>query len=170
MATRKAIAKREWTAGGTEVEEEQATGFRYTLLGNGGKPFEYTYGENADSDRMLAIFGGLTLCGNVVSGAKDDEDEMDAVRARFENLKQGIWVQREGGFGPRYDSNVLAQVAAELKGGSPDDYLRKIDTEVEIGGKKVKWQHAVMRIPQFKDRYYQLKPAKAAEAPSIDQI
>lgn len=78
--------------------------------------FTYTFGQNADADRMLAIFGAKTLATNESSAARNRKDEpadaaaqMDAVAERFALLGTGKWVDRtREGVGAKVDKDALA--------------------------------------------------------------
>lgn len=167
------IAIRQWIdANGAEVElEEQATGLRYALLADPANAVIYQVGTNPHLDRMGAIFGLLTLAGNVVSSTKENEDEIEKVKARFDLIASGTWVDRDGtGGGPRYDYAILAESIAAVKGGDPADYLAKMDSTVLIDGSNVRYPTAAMRRPEVKNEYEKRKPAKAAVAPDLDVL
>ena len=109
-------------AQGNVVEaEEDAHGIRYTLLAN-GQSFDYMYGKNAESDRMLALFGAKTLCTNETSAARNNvkgaaspDEQMDAVRDRFSLLDSGKWVDRSReGVGAKVDLDALAEAICRV--------------------------------------------------------
>src|SRR6266566_5542702 len=188
MSPRQAVSTREWIdATGTEVSEEQATGFRYTLLDQKQAPIVVQLAELPQAARdMLAIRGGATLCGNIVSGAKTQEgDPLDLIRARFALLKgettgEPTWVSREGAVGPRYDLDVLAQAIASVAGNGADPaaFRAKMgaagDAEISYtdpdSGRtlKAKYVVAAMRRDDVSKAYYALKPQKRAAAPALD--
>lgn len=136
-------------------EEAKATGLRYTHLATARKikpdfnpetdtpdasaVFTYQFGNPGSIETMLAIFGGLTLAGNVVNtatnGPKGDPaaDVIPMIAERFKELENGVWADRAAGVGGvRYDKDILASVIAKLKGevdASP--YLAKMATKVD---------------------------------------
>lgn len=100
---RQKVAKHELldNQGNVVENEEEATGARYTLIANGGT-VEYQYGQNADVDRMLAIFGAKTLMTNESSQARNNpkgdqgpDAQIAAVKERFEFMtRESKWLDR----------------------------------------------------------------------------
>jgi hypothetical protein len=88
---------------------------------------------------MLAIFGGLTLAGNVVNtatnGPKGDKslNPIPLVAERFAEIENGTWAEGGGaGGGVRYDKAELAKAIAQAKGEQdPAPYLAKMETKVD---------------------------------------
>lgn len=113
------VAKHELLdASGAVVDnEEEATGIRYTLLGN-GQSFDVQLGMTpGERNTMLAIFGAKTLATNETSAARNNskgaatwDEQMDAVRERFALLESGKWVDRtREGVGAKVDPDALAE-------------------------------------------------------------
>lgn len=136
-------------------EEGKATGFRYTHLATAkrlipafnpetdkapdGSFFEYQFGDPGSVETMLAIFGGLTLAGNVVNtatnGPKGDPaaDVIPMIAERFKELEAGQWADRATGIGGvRYNKEELAKAIATAKGETnPAPYLAKMENKVD---------------------------------------
>jgi hypothetical protein len=171
------IASREWIdrSGNVVEDEAEATGFKYTLLADPSRPFVYQADAKlgaGETDTMLACFGGLTLAGNIVNSTKAGEDPIQNIKDRFDLLDTGVWVNREGGFGPRYDHQLLAECIAEVKGHKHlhADYKAKMDTSVLIEGKQVRYPTAAMRNKDVAKLYESRKPKKEVAAPSLDSL
>jgi hypothetical protein len=158
---RQAAAIRDWIdENGNPVEsgdEAKATGLRYVHLPTARRldpKFDpETSDPHADAvfdvqfdsavqgqiEGMLAIFGGLTLAGNIVNtavnGPKGDPNvnPIPLIRERFEELAKGIWADRATGVGGvRYDRDMLAKAIATAKGETdPTPYLGKMDSKVD---------------------------------------
>ncbi len=154
-----AVAVRDWIDENgkplTSGEEKQAVGFRYIHLPTAknlkpdynpesdsppaGSFFDYVCGEAGQAATMLAIFGGLTLAGNVVNsatnGPKGDPNAavIPLIEARFKEIEDGTWADRASGVGGvRYDKDKLAAAIANAKGESdPAPYLAKMDQKVD---------------------------------------
>lgn len=127
-------------ADGTAVEDEEvAHGITYKIVRDKATgeavdlpAFTYTYGQNADADRMLALFGAKTLATNESSAARQSKEgdssasgQMDAVRERFALLGTGKWVDRtRDGVGAKIDKDALAGaiVAVATAAGKTVDY------------------------------------------------
>lgn len=155
---RAAVAVRDWIdAAGNPVEsgkESTATGFRYIHLPTAKRinpaynpetdaaPAEASF-EMATMDEntrtMCAIFGALTLVGNIVNtqvnGPKGDPNAnpIPEAVARFAEISKGEWSDRSTGVGGvRYDRDKLAAAIAQAKGESdPAPYLAKMDGKVD---------------------------------------
>jgi hypothetical protein len=163
---KQAIAVRDWIdengkplVGG---QEAKAVGFRYIHLPTAkrlnpnynpesdgapdGSYFDWVCGDAGEPATMLAIFGGLTLAGNVVNtvtnGPKGDPnaDVIGAISDRFKELEKGVWAERSDGVGGlRYDKDKLAAAIAQAqaKAGAtgakadPATYLAKMDQKVD---------------------------------------
>lgn len=120
---RKKVAKHELldAAGAVIESEEAATGIRYTLLAN-SQTFDWQYGKNPDADRMLAVFGAKTLATNETSQARNNakgeasaDEQIAAVRDRFELLASGKWVDRtREGVGAKIDKDALAEAICRV--------------------------------------------------------
>lgn len=157
--SREAVAVRDWIdENGKPLntgDEKQAVGFRYIHLPTAkrlnpaynpetdgapdGSYYDHICGDAGHANTMLAIFGGLTLAGNIVNsitnGAKGDPnaDVISAIKARFEEIESGTWADRASGVGGvRYDKEKLAAAIAQAKGESdPAPYLGKMDNKVD---------------------------------------
>jgi hypothetical protein len=158
-AKREAIAVRDWIdengkplVGG---QEAQAVGFRYIHLPTAkklnpaynpetdgaptGSFFDYVCGNVGEAGTMLAIFGGLTLAGNIVNsatnGAKGDPNvnPIPLIEERFKEIDSGVWADRATGVGGvRYDKEKLAAAISQAKGETdPAPYLAKMDNKVD---------------------------------------
>lgn len=154
-----AVAMRDWIDDtGKPVgagDENKATGFRYTHLPTALRlnpafnpesdappaeaTFDIQFGHPGEIETMLAIFGGLTLAGNVVNtavnGPKGDAsiNPIPLIAARFAELEKGVWADRAAGVGGvRYDADKLAQAIATAKGETdPAPYLAKMATKLD---------------------------------------
>jgi hypothetical protein len=154
-----ATAVRDWiNPAGQPVDagdEKSATGLRYIHLATAkrikadynpetdqppvGSMFEHQFGNPGTIETMLAIFGGLTLAGNVVNtatnGPKGDPaaDVIPMIAERFAELATGVWADRASGVGGvRYDKDLLSQTIATLKGETdPAPYLAKMAHKVD---------------------------------------
>src|SRR5215472_16776484 len=106
-----------------------------------GSAFDYMF-SNEVSTKMLAAFGAQTLAGNVVNtitnGPKGDKsiNPIDSIEERFADIDNGIWADREGGVGVRYDKDklILAVLAAK-KLPDTDEHraplVAKLETKVD---------------------------------------
>lgn len=158
-AKKEQVAIRDWmNLAGQPLEggkEGEAVGFRYIHLATAksllatynpetdqppaGSFFEAVCGEAGKRDTMLAIFGGLTLAGNVVNtahnGPKGDPsiNPIPLIAERFKELEAGVWADRASGVGGvRYDKEKLSAAIAQAKGESdPAPYLAKMETKVD---------------------------------------
>ena len=135
-------ARRDWIdAQGNPVdagEESKAVGFRYTHIPTALRA-DSTFDPETDAapqesifelanipeptKTMLAIFGGLTLAGNIVSTATNPKSKGDPdanpipdLVSRFEEMANGVWSGERGAGGPRYNPEALAQAIAKVKG------------------------------------------------------
>lgn len=156
-APREAVAIRDWIdAEGKPIvagEESKAVGFRYIHLPS-AKRANPAYNPETDAapagtffevnptgatQLMCAIFGGLTLAGNIVNtatnGPKGDKalNPIDLIAARFAEMENGVWAEAGGaGGGVRYDKDLLSQAIASAKGEKdPAPYLAKMDNKVD---------------------------------------
>lgn len=179
--TRKAL--RDWIdQSGNPIaagDEAKATGFRYVHL-----PTTYRLKPDFDSESdtpiaeatfelnnlpeptktMLAIFGGLTLAGNIVSTATNPKSKGDPdanpipdVLARFEEMANGVWSQGGGAGGVRFDKTKLAQAIAAAKGEKDHNpYLAKLESgeKIKVKGKaEISYGAYAMRNPEVKKHY-----------------
>lgn len=154
-----AVAVRDWIdENGNPLasgEESKATGFSYTHLPTARKinpafnpetdkadpsaVFAFQFGDPGSATTMCAIFGGLTLAGNVVNtavnGPKGDPtvNPIPLIAERFAELDKGQWADRATGVGGvRYDKDKLALAIATAKGQTdPAPYLAKMDNKVD---------------------------------------
>ena len=185
--TRVAIAIRDWIdAQGNPVEtgkEANAVGFRYTHIPT-AKRLKPDYNPETDeapdgaafefdcqNQTMLAIFGGLTLAGNVVNtwvrGPKADPDNvMKYVEERFADIKNGVWTDREAGAVQRFDKDKLvAAILAAKRESDPTPYIAKLDWKVnrDTGAQvspdtkgAISWGAFCLRVPAVKAEYDKL--------------
>jgi hypothetical protein len=157
------VAAREWIdENGNAVEtgkESTAVGFRYINLvaAKAAKPdfnpesddaptgaaYEHVFGKVGDpltiDTLMCAVFGGLTLAGNIANtlnnGEKGDPNAnpIPTISERFKEIADGTWTDRTGGGGIRYNKDWLAQAIATAMG-KPNEtatYLAKMDQKVD---------------------------------------
>lgn len=156
-AKKEQVAVRDWmNAAAQPVEsgkESEAVGFRYIHLPT-AKKLNPAYNPETDqppadsffdfnptgaSATMLAIFGGLTLAGNVVNtavnGPKGDPslNPIPLIVDRFKDIEAGVWADRAaGGGGIRYDKEKLSAAIAQAKGeADPAPYLAKMEAKVD---------------------------------------
>lgn len=161
------VAVRDWlNSAGQPLEsgkESDTAGFRYGHLPSArrtnaafnhesdefpaGTEFTCLFADMPQSAiYMLAAFGGQTLAGNVVNtavnGPKGDPNinPIDLIAARFAEIKEGKWADREAGVGGvRYDREKLATAiaAAMAAGGATGPqadaatYAAKMDWKVD---------------------------------------
>lgn len=120
---RKKIAERDWLASdGTVAEkEEDATAARYTFLAD-GKSFAWSPVTDDPTTRMCAIFGALTLMGNITNTWKVEKGEkpdspIDAIADRFAFMaNESRWIDRAaGGVGAKLDLDVMAEAILLVK-------------------------------------------------------
>lgn len=181
VKAKQSIADRQWIdADGNEVEagdEHLATGFRYVHKAT-GQQFEYQYDSPPGTTlTMCAIFGGLTLAGNMVNSTRDTGvDPITAVKDRFDLLDTGTWVERTGGGGLRYNPELLAQAIHAVKGsGTVAEFLAKINAKDPITvtdpatgrTQQVPYGTGAMRNPQVAAEYAKLAPKAAADLGSL---
>ena len=157
-------ARRDWIDGNGDPvaagEESKAVGFRYTHIPT-AKRLVPTFDQETDAPpadsffemrdipeptkTMLAIFGGLTLAGNITSTATNPKSKGDPeanpildILSRFEEMANGTWATGGGAGGVRFDKPKLAQAIAEAKGETdPNPYLAKLEAaeKVKVKGK-----------------------------------
>ena len=160
---RETVALRDWLdLNGNPVEsgkESDAIGFSYTHLPS-AKRINPAFNPETDKADvaavftkilpaigqpmtadalMCAIFGGLTLSGNIVNtatnGPKGDPDlnPIELIRERFAEMENGVWADRATGVGGvRYDKTKLAEAIATAKGETdPAPYLAKMENKVD---------------------------------------
>jgi len=194
---RKAKALRDWIdSAGNPVasgDESKATGFRYvhlpTALALNAKfdpesdvpPSDATFSMAAMPDTvktMLAIFGGLTLSGNIAStetnpksGGDESANPIPAILARFEEMANGVWSAGGGAGGVRYDKEKLAQAIAKAKGETDHNpYLAKLEAgeKVKVKGKaEISYGAYAMRNTDVQKHYYALT---GTEAVSVNDL
>ena len=101
--------------------------------------FEVMFGDDVKT-RMLAAFGAQTLAGNIAStttNPKNPKGDPDAnpipfITERFDDIANGIWCDREGGVGVRYDKDKLVQaVLAAKRESDPAPYVAKLESKVD---------------------------------------
>lgn len=156
---RETVALRDWIdASGAPLatgDEAKVAGLRYTHLTSVKRAnpsfnpetdtpptdcvFAFNVDPNADvATKMLAVFGGLTLAGNIVNsatnGAKGDPNlnPISLIQERFEEIVGGKWADRAEGGGVRYDKEKLATAIAQAKGETDHTpYLEKMANKVD---------------------------------------
>lgn len=160
---RETVALRDWINGQNQPveagKEADAIGLAYTHLPSAKRinpqfnpesddapadaVFAHTFpevGQPMTADALMcAIFGGLTLAGNIVNtatnGPKGDPsiNPISLIRDRFAEMATGVWADRSGGVGGvRYDREKLSQAIAQAKGETdPAPYLAKMDGKVD---------------------------------------
>ena len=192
-STRK--ARRDWiNASGAVVENEsEATGFRYTHIPT-AKRLDPDFDPEVDeapkdaafelptitepTKTMLAIFGGLTLVGNIVSTATNPKSKGDPdanpipdVLARFEEMANGVWSAGGGAGGPRYNAEELAKAIAKVKGESDHNpYLAKINAKekVTIKGKgSILYAAYAMKNDEVRKHYEKATGAETVSASDL---
>lgn len=119
-AKRTKIADRDWIdQGGESVSEEDATGARYRFLAD-GKEATFEPKTNDAATRMLAIFGALTLMGNLTNTWKNEKGDraaspVDAIAERFALLQDGKWIDRATSpVGAKVDKDALVAAYCEF--------------------------------------------------------
>lgn len=154
-------------ATGAVVEyEEEARGYRYTLLAN-GKQANWDFDKATDDERrLMSIFGAKTLATNETSqvrnnpkGAGTPDEQIEAVVERFALIKTGQWVDRSReGVGAKVDLDKLATAVctAKVEGG-------KLTQEQVDGGEyaatlqklteDVAYRAKVRKVPQVSIAY-----------------
>lgn len=156
-AKREPVALRDWIdAEGKPIDagdESKAVGLRYIHLPSVKRAFPdfnpetdiapadcvFQINPTGQTATMLAIFGGLTLAGNVVNtatnGPKGDKNlnPIALVAERFAEIEAGTWAEGGGaGGGVRYDKDLLAQAIAKAKGETDSaPYLQKMENKVD---------------------------------------
>ncbi len=117
--SRTKIAQRDWIdKGGSPVDEEVATGAQYTFLAD-GKSATFEPVTDHAATRMLAIFGALTLMGNLTNTWKTEKGDradspIDVISERFGLLADGKWIDRAAGVvGARVDKDALVAAYVE---------------------------------------------------------
>jgi hypothetical protein len=176
-------ARRDWIdAQGNPVasgDESKAVGFRYTHIPS-AKRIDPKFDPETDAPSvdavfelttmseptktMLAIFGGLTLVGNIVSTATNPKSKGDPdanpipdVVARFEEIANGTWTGERGAGGVRFDKAKLAEAIAKAKGETdPNPYLAKLESGEKIkqkGKAEISYGAYAMKNPEVQKHY-----------------
>lgn len=180
--TRTKIANREWIDDeGKSVNEEDATGFSYEFLGRtkegitipaDGEVFTRYLKDMSEAEKnMCALFGAITLSGNVTNTWMGDKDAdkpakaKDAIAARFGDLFNGKWVDRTGAVGARVDKTQLAHAIVEIStaAGDPKDFakvLAKLEDSEEFA-------KSIRSVPAIAAKYSELMGRKS---PSLDAL
>lgn len=179
--TRTKIANREWINDeGKAVNEEEATGFSYEFLGRtkegisippDGEVFTRYLKDMSEAERnMCALFGAITLSGNVTNTWMGDKDAdkpakaKDAIAARFGDLFTGKWVDRTGAVGARVDKDVLAEAIVQIAeaAGTPKDKAavrEKLESD--------EFAKSIRSVPAIAAKYSELMGRKS---PSLDAL
>lgn len=133
---RKAVSKRDYLdADGEPCDKiEEASGARYTLLGDGGASFDEQFGEPGAFTTMCGIFGFHTKIGNVANTVLNDKsdpgtpaDAAEAISAFIESAKTDkVWAERTGGVGIQINKEALAGAVVDVAGkaGKTLDYSK----------------------------------------------
>lgn len=169
---RKQVSKRAYLkADGSEAERiEEATGARYTLLGEGGGDFDQQFGDAGKLETMCAIFGFHTKVGNVANTVLNDKDEPgspkdagDAIKEFLTSAAGGTWAERSGGVAVRIDKEALAQSIVEVAGaaGKTADYAKILQKLTE----DPQYVRAARQVPAVATAYATRvgKPAKTVD-------
>ena len=190
-------ARRDWIdAQGNPIDsgdESKAVGFRYTHIPT-AKRLEPDFDPETDeapadsvfelatipepTKTMLAIFGGLTLAGNIVSTATNPKSKGDPLAnpipdivARFEEMNNGVWTGERGAGGPRYNAEALAKAIAQVKGEQDHNpYLAKIENKdkVTIKGKgSILYAAYAMKNTEVQKLYVKLTGAEEVKATDL---
>lgn len=179
---RKQIAKRDWIGSdGTVVEDEaQATAARYTYIADGQSATFEPKTDDAGT-RMLAIFGALTLMGNLTNTWKVEKGDkasspIDVINERFNLITSGQWIDRtREGVGAKVDPATLAQAWSQVlsaagKQKDMDDLLAMIeaDTLTKSDGTKITGLVASLRRdPKVAAAYATLRGRNVVDATSL---
>jgi hypothetical protein len=190
-------ARRDWIdAKGNPVEsgdEKDAVGFRYTHIPT-ARRIEADFDPDTDigpseavfelsnipepTKTMLAIFGGLTLAGNIVSTATNPKSKGDPLAnpipdivARFEEMGNGVWSGERGAGGPRYNFEALSKAIAAVKGETDHNpYLAKLEAKekVTIKGKgSILYAAYAMKNTEVQKHYAKLTGAEEVKATDL---
>jgi hypothetical protein len=190
-AKKQMVAVRDWIDANGDVlssgEEAKVAGIRYTHIPSAlranpkfnyesdkapdGTFYDYMFTDEL-ATKMLAAFGAQTLAGNVVNtatnGPKGDKtlNPIPLIAERFEQINSGIWAEREGGPGIRFDADKLvAAILAAKKESDPAPYVAKLQNKVDPKTGAVvasdtkgaiSWGAFVMRNPVVKGEYDKL--------------
>jgi len=159
---RRQVSKRAYLdKAGEECDKiEQASGARYTLLGDGGKSFDMQFGEPGKFAVMCAIFGFHTKVGNVANTVLNDKDNpgtpaeaADAIEEFISTAQSGTWAERTGGVGIVIDKDALAGAVIEVAkaaGKATDSDYARIRQRMEEDKAYVK---TVRQVPEVATEY-----------------
>jgi hypothetical protein len=180
------VARRVWIdAQGNPCDEHEATGFRYIHVTTALRlrpDFDWETDEAPKeavfelltlpepTKTMTAIFGSLTLAGNIASsetnaksGGDPDSNPIPAIAARFADMQDNKWTGEKGDRGPRYDHEALAKAIAQVKGEQDHNpYLKRLNEKekVQIKGKgAILYAAFAMHNDQVKEIYNKLTGA-----------
>lgn len=164
------VSDREFVNKAGEIVDqiEEAVGFQYTDK-KSGESFKYgPLGDPGKPATMLALFGGITLAGNVRNTWNFEKGEkaataIVAINERFALLTSGKWLVRgEGGRGPKWDRDALAVAVCDYMkaAGKPQD-VSKVRAKLD---EDKKYFSAVSRHPKVLDAY---RKSTGAVAPVI---
>jgi hypothetical protein len=172
---------------GNEVEsEEQATGYRFSLIGSDEEPFEWFWKDATDAEKLMtSLFGVKTLATNEASGKRNNAkgiqyapaEILAAVKSRFDLIRSGQWsADREGGVGATVDRDKLASAICEYLVSSG----KKSQDDVDSGGTwdKVRTQletnqeyfRNARNQPEVSANYAKLMGRTAVTADSLDVV
>jgi hypothetical protein len=186
------IAEHEYLgADGAVVDtEEEAQGYRYTLLVN-GETFDWQVSAaTGDEMRLLALFGAKTLATNEISQVRNNpknkaiRDTVDlaneaiaAVKARFDLIRSGQWVDRtrEGATGARINRDALAEAVCKVL----VDNDKKTQAEVDNGYKAevrqrleddAEWLAKMRKFPPVAAAYALIVGKDAKSSVTVDSM
>jgi hypothetical protein len=188
--TKSKIAEHEYLgADGSVVDdEESAQGYRYTLLSIGDSFDWQVAAANTDELRLLALFGAKTLATNEISQVRNNKknisvkdtpeiakEALEAVRKRFELIRDGQWVDRtrEGGVGARVNRDSLTEALCQVlvAGG------KKTQADIDNGYKAMlrqrmeddaEWLGKVRKQPDVAAAYVKIVGAK--DGKTVDDL
>jgi len=172
---RKAVAKRLWIdAEGNEVDENLATGARYINLESGEAVDYQTGGTPGHPSVMFAIFGALTLFGNIantrVNGLDGSGSEAVAdIKERLALIVGGAWKDKsEGARGPKYDLTKLATAFVDAKKASNPEWAGTYDAVLQKLTEDKSFFAKVRSVPEIQTRYAELVGKTAKTVDDLD--
>lgn len=159
--------------GGDTKKVEEAHSITYALVDTPQDVFTWTHNWAGVSDdvRMLAIFGAKTIATNTSSQIRqqggDSVEQMEAIRDRFENMANGVWLENAERGGASIDVAVLAKVVCDYAAaaGKPKDYEAVLKELTEDKAKKSKLHDA------FRKEYKEAKgKSTISQADALDLL
>lgn len=167
------VAKHEYLdkSGAVVDAEEDAYGYRYTLLDN-DESLDWSYDDaTEDEKRLYCIFGVKTLCTNESSQIRNNKKLADvdkgadaqikAVRERIALVKGGQWVDRtrEGGLAVDRPKLATALVNMQILAGKYGEDMRdeKFSEALRRFEEEAGYMAKVRRVPQVSEEYSKLQ-------------